>query len=108
MIKALGVRMLTHIQEIVEAVSNSYGDEFFNKITFSLSNVIKADYTFIALLDKEADCAKTITLVAKGALIDNIEYSLKGTPALMLLMIQSIITPKMYVLLFPTINFFWI
>jgi len=72
--------MLTHIQEIVEAVSNSYGDEFFTKTTLALGNVIKADYTFIAILDKEAYCSKTIALVAKGELIDNIEYSLKDTP----------------------------
>ncbi len=72
--------MLTHIQEIIEAVSNSYGDEFFNKISLSLDKVIKADYTFIAILNKEAYSSKTITLVAKGELIDNIEYSLKDTP----------------------------
>ena len=80
MIEALGVCMLTHIQEIIEAVSNSYGDEFFNKITLSLDKVIKADYTFIAILDKEAYSSKTITLVAKGEVVDNIEYSLKDTP----------------------------
>jgi len=80
LLKRSGVDMLTRIQEIIEAVSNSYGDEFFNKITLSLDKVIKADYTFIAILDKEAYSSKTITLVAKGELIDNIEYSLKDTP----------------------------
>lgn len=72
--------MLSHIQEIVEAISNSYGDEFFNKITLSLDKVIKADYTFIAILDKEAFSSKTVALVAKRELVDNIEYSLTDTP----------------------------
>ena len=72
--------MLAHIQEIVEAVSNSYGDEFFNKITLSLDKVIKADYTFIAILDKGTYSSKTVALVANRELVDNIEYSLKDTP----------------------------
>jgi len=80
LLRDIGDGMLNHIQEIIEAVSNSYGDEFFNKITVSLSKVIKADYTFIAILNKEAYCSKSIALVAKGELIDNIEYSLKDTP----------------------------
>ena len=80
LLKLSGDSMLSHIQEVVDGVSNSYGEDFFNKITVSLSRVIKADYTFIAILDKEAYCSKTIALVAKGKLIDNIEYSLKDTP----------------------------
>jgi len=72
--------MLTHIQEIIEAVSNSYGDEFFTKITLALGNVIAADYTFIARLDAQAHTCKTEVLVAKGKIVDNFEYSLANTP----------------------------
>ncbi|ALO33337.1 hypothetical protein CMT41_00400 [Colwellia sp. MT41] len=76
----LGVSMLTHIQEIIEAVSNSYGDEFFTKVTLALNKVIAADYTFIARLDSHAHSCRTEVLVAKGKIVDNFEYSLENTP----------------------------
>lgn len=72
--------MLDNVREIIEGVSNSYGDDFFNKIALSLDNVIRADYTFIARLDRNNYSSRTIALVAKGELVDNIEYSLKDTP----------------------------
>lgn len=68
------------VQKVIEAVSNTYGDDFFNAITLALHNIIKADYTFIAVLDNEKSISKTIALVAKGQLADNFEYSLKDTP----------------------------
>jgi signal transduction histidine kinase len=80
LLRHLGVGMLTHIQEVVEAVSNSYGDEFFTKITLSLNKIIAADYTFIARLDSQSFLCKTEVLVAKGKVIDNFEYSLENTP----------------------------
>jgi len=72
--------MQNHIQKVIEAVSNTYGDNFFNAITLALHEIIKADYTFIAILDKEAFTSKTIALVAKGNKAENFEYSLTDTP----------------------------
>lgn len=72
--------MQSKIQNIIEAVSNTYGDDFFNSITLALHNVIGADYTFIGLFDKEKFTSETIALVAKGQIVDNIEYSLTNTP----------------------------
>ena len=72
--------MKSNIRTIVEAVANAYGDDFFNSITLSLHKAIGADYTFIALLDKEALVSKTIALVTKGNLAENIEYALANTP----------------------------
>lgn len=72
--------MLENVRDIIEGVSNSYGEDFFNKITLCLDKTIKADYTFIAWLDRDTYTSKTIALVAKGQLADNIEYSLKDTP----------------------------
>lgn len=80
LLKYSGVSMLTHIQEIIEAVSNSYGDEFFTKVTLALNKAIAADYTFIARLDAQSHSCKTEVLVAKGKVIDNFEYSLVNTP----------------------------
>jgi len=72
--------MQNEIRQVIEAVSNTYGDDFFNAITLALHKIIKADYTFIAILDKDAYVSKTITLVAKGNIVDNFEYSLQDTP----------------------------
>jgi len=72
--------MLEKIRDIIEGVSNSYGEEFTNKIMLSLNRAIDADYTFIAKLNEKEYTAKTIGLVAKGELIPNIEYSLENTP----------------------------
>lgn len=68
------------IRTVIEAVSNTYGDDFFNSITLALHNVINADHTFIAVLDTKKLTSRTIALVAKGKIADNFEYALKGTP----------------------------
>ncbi|KGJ97650.1 sensor histidine kinase [Colwellia psychrerythraea] len=75
-----GVSMLPHIQEIVEAVSNRYGDEFFTKVALALNKAITADYTFIARINSEQYSCKSEVLVAKGQIAENFEYSLTGTP----------------------------
>lgn len=69
-----------YLRDIIEKVANSYGEDFFNSITLQLNNIIKADYTFIARLNAEANTSRTIALVAHGALVDNFEYSLDHTP----------------------------
>jgi two-component system NtrC family sensor kinase len=80
LIQYSGIFMLTHIKEIVEAVSNSYGDEFFTKVTLALNKNINADYTFIARINTHEYSCKTEILVAKGKVAENFEYSLKNTP----------------------------
>ncbi|MCW7490491.1 sensor histidine kinase [Leptospira meyeri] len=68
------------LSNIIEAVSNTYGNEFLSRLTLKLASTIGADYTFIAIFDKEKYESKTITLVAKGKIAENIAYSLKDTP----------------------------
>lgn len=68
------------IEEVINGISNSYGTAFFENITLELDRIIKADYTFIALLDEKAYTSTTIALVVKGALAENISYSLEHTP----------------------------
>ncbi|RRJ84251.1 GAF domain-containing sensor histidine kinase [Aestuariirhabdus litorea] len=72
--------METLLREIIEGVSNTYGEAFFNRITLQLHKVIGADYTFIARLDRQKYTSRTIALVAHGELADNFEYSLEHTP----------------------------
>ena len=75
----LGI-MLQKIHEVLEAISNSYGDDYFNKITLSLNSIIAVDYTFIARINEQNYSSQTIALVANGVVKNNIEYSLKDTP----------------------------
>ena len=72
--------MQNNIRNIIEAVSNTYGDNFFNSITLALHNVIGANYTFIAVLKNNKSISKTISLAANGQIVDNFEYALKDTP----------------------------
>lgn len=68
------------LSDIIEAVSNTYGNEFLNRLVLKLASTIGADYTFIAIIDKEKYESQTISLVAKGEIVDNMAYSLKDTP----------------------------
>lgn len=72
--------MFVHIKEVVEALSNSYGDEYFTKITLALNKAAEADYTFIARINKETNTYTTEVLIAKGCIAENVEYSLKNSP----------------------------
>lgn len=70
----------TILSKIIAELKTTSGDEFFNTMTLQLNKVINADYTFIARLDRERHISKTISLVAKGNIAENFEYSLEDTP----------------------------
>ena len=101
LIKYSVICMLTHIQEISDAISTSHGDEFFTKVTLALHKVIAADYTFIARVNAETYCYKTKALVAKGQIIDNLEYSLKNTPYVNIADNSAYFHPKAVCRLYP-------
>lgn len=69
-----------YLQQVIEALSDSRGSEFFNAITLKMNEIIGADYTFIAELNSERKTSKTLALAANGAIAENIEYSLTHTP----------------------------
>ena len=69
-----------YISTILTTLKSSYGEELLNTLTLQLHSIINADYTFIARLDTEKYTSTTISLVAKGEIADNFEYSLKSTP----------------------------
>ena len=68
------------LKEIIESLDNSSGQLFFDKIVLNLAAAISVDYVFIAKLDKNKHTSTTISLAAKGAIVDNFEYDLKYTP----------------------------
>jgi signal transduction histidine kinase len=93
--------MLDKLHEIIEAVSNSYGDSYFEKITLSLHKIIAADYIFIAKYNLEKHSNQTIVLVDKGSIAENFEYSLAGTPCADVLDGSVCFYPKEACTLFP-------
>jgi signal transduction histidine kinase len=72
--------MQSDVQKVLEAISNTFGDDFFNIITLVLHKAIKANFTYIAVINEDEYSSKTITSVANDKIIDNIEYSLEHTP----------------------------
>ncbi|MBF0266418.1 MAG: hypothetical protein HQL46_14230 [Gammaproteobacteria bacterium] len=54
------------LKEIIEGLSNSSGQNFFNRIVLNMGSVINADYVFIALLNEKKQTSSTIALYAKG------------------------------------------
>jgi signal transduction histidine kinase len=89
------------LQQIIEGVSNTHGEDFFNAITLQLAQVIDSDYTFIARLDTQAYISKTIALVADGTLLDNFEYSLEYTPCANVAESNVCIYPNKVTSIFP-------
>lgn len=67
-------------RKVIEALSNTYGNEFFNTITLVLHNTIKANCTFIAAINENKYSSKTIALVTNDKITENIEYSLEHSP----------------------------
>ncbi|MEN3159144.1 ATP-binding protein [Alkalimonas sp. NCh-2] len=72
--------MDNQLRQIIEGVANTRGEAFFQAMTLQLSQVIKADFVFIARLDHAAYSSQTLALVVDGQLVDNMEYSLEHTP----------------------------
>lgn len=67
--------------EIAKGVSGKIGEGFFLELTEHLAKILKADYAYIAEIvpDKE-NHAQTLSLIADGNFVDNIEVNLAGTP----------------------------
>ena len=74
------MEMKNQLSDIIAGVSNTYGTEFLDRITKMLNRAIDADYTFIAMVDKNKYESRTITLVARGENAPNMVYSLSDTP----------------------------
>lgn len=89
------------LPSIIRSLSSNYGSAFFNELTIQLNKFIDADYTFIARLDPNKTISKTISIVAKGELIDNFEYALDDTPCADVSVDSVCIYPKNICNLYP-------
>jgi len=90
------------IPQIIEAIGNKRGAEFFQAITLGLSSAIGADYTFIARYSPETASSESISMCKGDRSIDNFEYELEGTPCELVTGNSICIYPSKVCHLFPS------
>lgn len=67
-------------QERIKTNITAHHEAFFNTVALASHQIIEADYTFIALMDEQTSCYKTVSFIAKGKAEDNIVYTLTDSP----------------------------
>lgn len=69
------------ILNIARGISADTGEHFFQSLLSQLSQVLDADYAFIAQLDElQPNQAQTLTTLHRGRLLDNFVYDLRDSP----------------------------
>ena len=68
------------LRSVVEGTAQGTGDEFFRLLTKHLASVIRVSYAFVAEFADTRTRARTLAFWGKGAILDNIEFDLAGTP----------------------------
>lgn len=69
------------VLSIAHGVSAEIGGDFFRTLVGDVARAVGADYSFIGTLAPgRTDRIRTVALVADGAVAENIEYDLAGTP----------------------------
>ncbi len=69
------------LTNIAEGVSATVGDKFFISLAEHLARVLSANYAYIATTIKDKpNHVKTLSLIADGNIIENIEVNLDDTP----------------------------
>jgi PAS domain S-box-containing protein len=76
-------RSETLLMNVARGVSAEVGDAFFRSLVGHLARELGADYAFIGeLVPPGNDRVRTLAFLADGAIVDNIEYHLEGSPCL--------------------------
>jgi len=67
--------------DLAKGISSAVGEDYFISVVHYLSKSLNADYVYIAefIMDNPSR-ARTLSLIADGTVIDNIEVNLAGTP----------------------------
>jgi signal transduction histidine kinase len=89
------------LKQIIEAVSNSNGYDFFDKMTENLAKIVGADFCFIARVNKELTTSHTLSIFSPKHKVDNFEYNLKNTPCAEVVQGHISIYPENVIKTFP-------
>lgn len=66
---------------ISKGVTCQVGEKFFQSLTEYLFNILRADYAYIAeVVPEKPNFVRTLSFIADGKNIDNIEVNIAGTP----------------------------
>ncbi|MCH8501102.1 MAG: EAL domain-containing protein [Aliidiomarina sp.] len=65
---------------LANALTRSGYSDFFNTLVLELGSVLDVEYVLIANTVENPMKARTLALMARGELLDNISYDLKGSP----------------------------
>lgn len=68
------------LQQAIQEISLLSGKNYFDLLVEKLSELVGADYTLIGQLDKDTSRVCTLAFWGKGQRLENIEYTLAGTP----------------------------
>jgi PAS domain S-box-containing protein len=67
--------------KVTQGIDAAIGKDFFSSLVKSLASALKVDYAYITELSADnLDIATTIALVARGEIVENIEYNVTATP----------------------------
>ena len=66
--------------DVIRSLKMSYGSEFFSSLTLQLHNIIEADFTFIARINRSRNVSRSIAFVTDEGVQEDFEYDLKDTP----------------------------
>lgn len=77
------------------------GENFFHALAQFLGEHLNIDYVVIDRLDENLEIAETLALYAKGAIVPNMRYALKGTPCENVMGRQLCVYPQDVQQLFP-------
>ena len=70
---------LAALRAIVEGTASAVGDNFFRMLVQQLATTLRANHAFVSEFIAP-DRIRTIAFWSKGAIVENIEYLLPGTP----------------------------
>lgn len=73
-------RLRLFVQQKLIQTSLDGSESFFDALAQHLGEALGVDYVVIDRLDKTPGVAETVALFAKGAIVPNLRYDLKGTP----------------------------
>lgn len=89
------------IQDLERGLSTHIGSNFFDNLVIFTAQALNSDYAFIAEYNPLENKNKTLAVSRAGEIIENIEYSLEGTPCDNLQEYTPIVYEKNVSKLFP-------
>ncbi|NJD57759.1 MAG: PAS domain S-box protein [Nitrospirae bacterium] len=68
------------LHTLIQEVAGKTDEEFFDTLVEKLARTLNADHAFVGELSPDLSRVRTIALFERGTLVDNMEYTLAGTP----------------------------